>query len=263
MDEQAFVKLTRDMRAAATTMTRDEARYLCESYLTMQGKRKAVGNQMGAMERRNEGEPHKVLEWIEDNTLGMEKQILSALKSYAESQPMGKWALSVTGIGPVIAAGLLAHIDIEKCPTVGHIWAFAGLDPSKKWAKGQKRPHNAQLKVLCFYAGESFIKVKGKPDDVYGKLYESRKLYEQGKNESGAYADAAKARLEANSKHAQAKIYKTGKLPPGHIHARCRRYAVKQFLADWHAEAYRQHFGKEPPLPYPIAILGHAHMRAA
>jgi hypothetical protein len=263
MDNEAFVKLTRDMRAASATMTRDQARYLCEAYLDMQGKRKGTDQQIGAMEKRKEDEPHKVLDWISENVFALERQILSALQSYAESQPMGRWALEVCGIGPVIAAGLLAHIDIEKCPTVGHIWAFAGLDPSKKWEKGQKRPHNAALKVLCFYAGESFIKVKGNKEDVYGKLYETRKVYEQGMNERGEYAEQAKARLAITPKHAQAKIYKSGKLPPGHIHARCRRYAVKQFLADWHAEAYRQHFGKEPPLPYPIAILGHAHMRAA
>ena len=37
------------------------------------------------------------------------------------------------GIGPVIAAGLLANIDIKQAPTVGHIWRFAGLDPTNKW----------------------------------------------------------------------------------------------------------------------------------
>jgi hypothetical protein len=40
---------------------------------------------------------------------------------------------SIKGIGPVIAAGLLANIDITKAPTAGHIWRFAGLDPSSKW----------------------------------------------------------------------------------------------------------------------------------
>ena len=54
--------------------------------------------------------------------------------------------------------------------------------------------------------------------------------------------------------------YEAGKLPPAHLHARARRWCVKLFLSHWHAEAYRQHFGTEPPLPYPLGILGHAHM---
>jgi hypothetical protein len=49
----------------------------------------------------------------------------------------------------------------------------------------------------------------------------------------------------------------------GHINDRARRYAVKQFLADLHGAWYRCEFGREPPLPYPVAHLGHAHVRNA
>jgi hypothetical protein len=48
-------------------------------------------------------------------------------------------------------------------------------------------------------------------------------------------------------------------LPQKALHERSKRWAVKLFLAHWHAEAYRRHYGKEPPLPYAIGILGHAH----
>jgi hypothetical protein len=44
---------------------------------------------------------------------------------------------------------LLARIDIVKAPTAGHIWRYAGLDPTVRWNKGEKRPWNAGLKVLC------------------------------------------------------------------------------------------------------------------
>jgi hypothetical protein len=171
--------------------------------------------------------------------------------------------MGVCGIGPILAAGLIAHIDITKCPTVGHIWSFAGVNPEQKWNRGEKRPWNASLKVIFWKIGESFVKVKNKPDDVYGKLYDKRKAYELGQNEIGAYAKQSEEKLRANPNHAQKAIYKTGKLPPGHIHSRCKRYAVKQFVSDWHAEAYRDHFKTEPPKPYPIAILGHAHERRA
>lgn len=248
------------MKSAAKTMTRNEARYLLSLYLTMQDNRKASDQKSAKMEERNKGEPHAVLNWVSENSFALEKQILGALEMFASFQPMGKWAMAIDGVGPVVAAGLLAHVDIEQAPTVGHIWAFAGLDPSKKWEKGGKRPHNAALKQICYYAGESFVKCTKSP---YRKVYDDRKELEQQKNERGEYAEQAAAIVQSRPTHAQRAIYKTGKLPPGHIHSRAKRYAVKQFLSDWHAQAYRDHFKCEPPKPYPIAILGHAHERKA
>lgn len=267
MDQEALVKLTKDLKSAATTMTRHEARYLIDAYMTMQDNRKRSDLQIGAMERRKTGEPHAVLQWLSDNAFSLERQILSALSAFAESQHMGKWALGVHGVGPVVAAGLLAHIDMEKCPTVGHIWAFAGLDPSKKWEKGKKRPHNAALKLICYYAGESFIKTSNSQKSPYGQLFRKRKDFEKRKNEAGDYKETAKALCDkATPNYKKTEGYKKnveGKLGDGHINSRARRYAVKQFLSDWHGAAYRDHFGKEPPKPYPIAILGHAHERIA
>jgi hypothetical protein len=43
------------------------------------------------------------------------------------------------------------------------------------------------------------------------------------------------------------------------LHARAKRYAVKLFLAHLHEVWYREHYKTAPPIPYPIAHLGHAH----
>ena len=166
------------------------------------------------------------------------------------------------GIGPVISAGLLAHIDIEKAPTVGHIWRFAGLDPTVKWEKGKKRPWNAGLKTLCWKAGQSFMKLSGREDCYYGGVYRERKAYEIVRNDRGDNTTLAVQLVLKVGKTTEAhKHLSTGKLPPGQIDARARRYAVKLFLSHLHAEWYRRHFHKEPPLPYPIAHLGHTHMK--
>lgn len=163
----------------------------------------------------------------------------------------------------MIAAGLLAHIDITKAPTVGHIWRFAGLDPTVTWAKGQKRPWNASLKVLAWKIGESFVKVSGHDSDFYGHLYLERKAREQAKNEAGAYAEQAAAMLTKKrfrDETGAKKAYESGKLPPGHIHARAKRWAVKLFLSHWHHVAYESHYGTLPPKPYILTIEGgHAH----
>jgi hypothetical protein len=259
MDQEILVKLSRDMKSAAETMTANQARYLTSLYLTMQRNRKAADQKIAKMVERSEGEPHAVLTWASDNALALESQILGALKAFALSQPMGRWAMGILGVGPIVASGLLAHVDIDKCPTAGHLWAFAGFDPSKKWGKGEKRPHNAALKQIGYYAGESFIKLKGNPECAYGRMYDERKAYEQAKNEAGDYAEFARAYLERRPTHAQAKTYKSGKLPAGHLHARARRWVIKMFLAHWFEEAYWKRHGREAPLAYPVAVQKHAH----
>lgn len=252
--------LSRDLRKAAVTLSDIEARFLVDSYYSMQGQRIRADNQIRAMAE----EPHDVLGWLGEQSERLENQVKAALDSYTAGHPVGPWLRAVKGIGPVISAGLLAHIDIRQAPTVGHIWRFAGLDPTSKWNKGEKRPWNAELKVICWKAGESFVKVSGKDDAVYGELYRLRKEVETARNAAGEFAAQAAAALAAKryGKDTEAfKSYSTGKLPPAHIHARATRWAVKQFLADLHGEMHRKILGSEPPLPYPIAILGHAHHR--
>lgn len=257
---EPVARMTRDLRAAAATLSDHEARFLVDSYYMMQDNRIRSGHQLRQI--GESGEPNSVLSFLEDQSSTIEGQIKSALDRYSAAHPVGQWMRAQKGIGPVIAAGLLAHIDITKAPTVGHIWRFAGLDPTMKWEKGQKRPWNATLKTLCWKIGESFVKVSGADDAYYGVIYRERKALETQRNDAGAFAEQAAAVLASRKigKDTDAfKAYSAGRLPPAHVHARAKRYAVKLFLAHTHEVWYRHHFKVDPPLPYPIAILGHAH----
>ncbi len=252
-------RLSRDLAKAATTLSASEARYLVDAYYQMQDDRKRAHNQVRSMET----EPHEVLAWLAEQSETLEGQIKRALDQYTDANPVGKWMKNVYGIGPVIAAGLLAHIDIEKAPTAGHIWRYAGLDPTSKWGKGEKRPWNADLKTLCWKIGQSFMKFSNKEECFYGKLYRERKLYEQQRNDSGANAELCQRILSEKkfSKDTDAFGHLTGgKLPPAQIDARARRWAVKMFLSHVHAFWYEHHFKTKPPKPFAIEHLGHAHM---
>jgi hypothetical protein len=294
-----------------------EIRYHVDLYYQLQEYRKAGGNQERAAIKSGEP-PGQFAIWVQGNLQGLEDQIEVFLDEATENNTVGKWAKSVCGIGPVIAAGLLAHIDIEKAPTVGHIWRFAGLDPTQHWlgkekakstvdeiretadsldsalplvaqrvgvrietlrrlattskkdgkpvkltwdtlaTAAAKRPWNASLKVLCWKIGESFVKVSGSASDIYGQVYLLRKEEEQKKNEAGEFKEQAKQHKVGKGTDAYA-WYSQGKLPPAQIHARAKRYAVKLFLSHFHEVAYRDKFHRDPPLPYPVAVLGHAH----
>jgi hypothetical protein len=251
-------RLTKDLKEAALLMTNAEVRFLVDTYYMMQDDRKRFANQSRALLEQEE--PNNLIPWLTGQADGLEQQIKRALDIWSADQAVGKWARSIVGIGPVISAGLLAHINIEKAPTVGHIWRYAGLDPTSKWEKGQKRQWNAELKTLCWKIGESFVKVSGKDDDVYGKVYLQRKEYENARNEQLLYKEIAEYRATTVDKKTEAyKSYIIGKLPAGHLHARCKRYAVKLFLAHFHHALYLKHYGTKPPKPWVIEHGGHIH----
>ena len=311
-----IARLSRDLRKAATLLTPTEARFLVDGYYLIQENRIRADAQVRSMAEA--GEPVTLLLWLGEQMRSLENQVKGGLDKYSMGHPVGEWARSVTGVGPVIAAGLLAHIDIKKAPTAGHIFSFAGLNAEREWLgskragevvrevvgkdkKGRlsdteiadiatgagfnvsfimamlkddpptvtkvikavsKRPWNAQLKTLCWKLGESFVKVSGNENDVYGKLYLQRKAKETAANKAGEYADQAKAMLAKKNfgKGTEAyKAYVEGRLPLGHIHARAKRWAVKIFLSNLHEVWYEKHHGVPAPAPYPFAHLGHVH----
>lgn len=262
IEVEALNKLKRDIKNAGTTLSKEEARYLVDLYYQMQEYRKASDNQVRQLQKEDTKEPHETLAFFANNFRTLERNIKSVLQVYAESKPIGQWMLSICGIGPVISAGLMANIDITKVQTAGQIQAFAGLDPTREWNKGEKRPYNARLKTLCWKIGQCFIKVQNNEEDVYGKIFAIRKAYEIERNEKGELADQAKAKLEKYNigKNTDAyKWYSQGKLPPAHINQRASRYAVKIFLSHLFSVWYEMEHKEKPPKPYAIAILNHAH----
>lgn len=255
-------RLSRDMAMTSTTLSLDEARYLVDAYYTIQGNRISSNNQVRALEETEE--PHSVIAWLAAQDETLESQIKRVLDKWTDAQEVGRWLRSIVGIGPVIAAGIIAHIDIEKATTVSKIWRFAGLDPTCKWEKKQKRPYNAKLKtLLAFKIGESFVKVQGHENDIFGKIYAAHKRWLQERNDAGEFTEEAARILVAkrfNPSTDAYKAYSVGKLPPAHVHARARRYAVKLFVAYLHYHWYKMHFKREPPEPFASAMLQHEHI---
>ena len=203
-----------------------------------------------------------VLKFLENSQNISERNIQKILDKVTDTTAAGRWAKSIIGIGPVIAAGLTAYIDITKAQTVGAVWSFAGVDPRIAWheqdwhrkklqefypvengtwripvadaediapivkrgvayvkrvleqeAKGTshapgneiikhfaKRPWNTTMKsLLCFIAGESFIKHRNNPKAVYGPIYWERKQIEIARNLNGNFTDQARETMATNA----------------------------------------------------------------
>jgi len=258
MTDVSVQRLSKDLVQAARTLSDKEARFLVDNYYIMQDSRKRSDNQVRAMS----DEPHATLAWFAKQSDTLELQTKRALDAYSDEHAAGVWMKSLYGIGPVIAAGMLAHIDITRAPTVGHIWRFAGLDPTTKWEKKTKRPWNAELKTLCWKVGQSFMKFSGSEDCYYATFYKERKALEIERNERGDNVELCKTILTQKNfdkKTDAFKHYSAGRLPPAHIDARARRYAVKMFLSHMHLVMYFAHYNELPPKPFVIEHMGHVH----
>ena len=243
-------RLSKDLAKASTELGEHEARFLVDSYYQIQQNRITAAAQIRAIQQGDTNEPHKVISWLFEQNYVLEKQLARSLGKFAESKRIGQWLLSITGIGPVIAAGLIAEFDPSKSINSSSFLRFAGLI-NEPWEKGQKRPYNAKAKTLAaFKLGESFVKVQNNDNDFYGKLFAKRKAKLIEENEALLFKDVALEKAQKVGKSTEAyKSYSIGKLPPAHIHARARRYAVTIFLCHFH-ETYRRVLDLPVRAPY-------------
>lgn len=119
------------IRTGRLKMTTADIRYMVDLYYQVQDFRKASANQDRASSEIDE--PTRLVSWVFAQMKTLENQVKRAMDAWTETSPVSVWAKSQKGIGPVLSAGLAAHIDIERAPTVGHIWRFAGQDPTCVW----------------------------------------------------------------------------------------------------------------------------------
>lgn len=125
--------LDQEMLERVRLITHTEARYLVDSYYACQDYRKSLDNQIRAHVQQVDDQPAGMLTWWAQNMERMENQIKKALEWYAQSTEIGRWSMNIFGIGPVIAAGLIAHIDMDRAVTPGHIYSYAGIIPGVQW----------------------------------------------------------------------------------------------------------------------------------
>lgn len=257
-------RLSRDLSAASRVMGIGEARFLVDQYYTTQNQRKRAKSQALALDKGADvkglhPEPHVLLDWLFEQSSALENQIKRSLNHFTLEHLMGDWMRRVVGIGPVISAGIIAHLETPR-ETVGKIYQFAGIAGAdqKPWKKGELRPYNTRLKTIQWHAGQSFMKFSGREDCFYGHLYRKRKDFEVMMSETGQRAETAKEWLPRVGKATDAyKHYSAGHLPPSQLDGRARRYAVKIFLSHMN-EIWLERTGQPIRKPFPLEKLGHS-----
>ena len=134
--EQKVKKLNKELKTQLASLTQHQARLLVDEYYLLQKHRIATENQVRMLAEKDEA-ADIIMHFAGEYSV-LENEMKNALHLYAKGDPVGQWALSITGIGPVLAAGLLAHIDMAKAKTAGNIWSYAGLTNEREWLGAEK-----------------------------------------------------------------------------------------------------------------------------
>lgn len=207
----------------------EEVKHLVSQYFRMQEHRMAFTSQVRTLKK--EGKETALLEEYAGKLQEIEKDLYKELARWVCGERLWKEFLKdVKGIGPVIAAGTLRMVDINKAQHVSSLWKFAGMDvtaegKAPRLTRGQKTTWNPQMRMLCWKIARSFLML-GSP---YREVYDKRKEHEEREHKD---------------------------LRPIQIHIRAQRYMVKMFLKDlW--VAWRTLEGLPVTEPYVIAKLGH------
>ena len=108
-------KLGKDLKLASGHLGKDEGRFLVQQYYTVQENRIAAQHQARKLQEANK--PYDLIKYVSSQMALIEFQIKNSLDIWTNNQKVGVWLRSIKGIGPVITAGLIAHLDIEKAPT--------------------------------------------------------------------------------------------------------------------------------------------------
>lgn len=129
-------RLNGDLRKAAATLERDEARYLVDTYYQIQEDRKSHKNRERAA--AEDQEPNLFMSWVGGRYVELEAKIKMAMKAYANQSHTGRWTLGLFGFGEVFAGGLIAYLDITRAPNAGSLWRFCGVDGKVEWKSSAK-----------------------------------------------------------------------------------------------------------------------------
>lgn len=142
----------------------------------------AYGNRLLAVEQGRDQMPPEqvaVVQRIFDRVQAFEVEVEEEIRHASRDIPEIQAVRKVKGIGPTIAAELYAMIDIERADTVSALWRYCGMGvvegKAERRVKGDKLHYNADLKVVMFKIGKSFM-MTGSP---YKRVYDDAKAYYQ------------------------------------------------------------------------------------
>lgn len=242
----------KDFKDAAKVIPKRQVKYLVDMYYTAQQMRIAVEGKLRSLEEV----PNAVLTIFLDMFEEVEKDLQSALDVYTANSDVGASFRRIKGIGPVLTAGWMAHVNVHIAVNAAKVMRFGGYDPTVKWEKGQKRPYNADLKLVLSKMGRAFVFLSNR-NSFFGQKYKENKKLIEKRNEAGMFAERCAELLRTRKYKEETnafKCYSVGKYPPAHISASARLKTVALCVGVLHREHFRCVHGAYPADPFLVAF---------
>ncbi len=209
-------------------------RALVDARQSIQRDRIRFGNRLSAIERGAdivEPSTMNILEGWNARFEELERDVDENIRVISTDYPIIERMTKVKGIGKLLAARLVASIDISKDDTVSSMWRYCGFGMkdgvSERMKKGEKLHYNKHVKPVCYLIGMSFLKSRSPYSSIY---YEAKEYYQGNRPE-------------------------WTKL---HIHFAAMRKMIKIFLSHlW--QVWREMEGLPTSMPYIIGKGSHTH----
>jgi len=265
-------------------------RNLVDIYYDFQGQRIQTQLRIGASQRTHTLTKEELsiygITTILENAGNFEKDIEKLITKQLLNHALWTQYLSkITGIGPLIAAGLIAYIDdIEKFDHVSSLWQYSGYGMNRfcpkckkptsvevpyETGKTAKKLHPLEICPLC--QGDTIPIIQKRAlgyqsnwNDRLKQLgYKAASSFVKQSAEKSKYRKLYdKIKIDERRAHPE-KIVTKGKTTfnDGHINNRTMRKVSKIFLAHvW--QTWRRQKGLEATEPYAKQLLGHSVVEA-
>jgi hypothetical protein len=171
IDLAKAIKFSKDMKEQILkieSVSKQEVRTLVKLFYQLQDQRKATREQIRAIEQDRYGKPASkdregaselddaeaatdllaeidtdannianevntiVLDWVNANCIVIENGIKKALELLCSQDEVGRWLMNIVGIGPVLAAGIMAYFDVTDKEYATQFISYAGLNNNNR-----------------------------------------------------------------------------------------------------------------------------------
>lgn len=180
-------------------------RALVDHRAALQAERIRWGNRLAAATNgediTSDGELRMAQKWHEIYSrleIDADTEITRIIKDH----PMMPQLRHVRGVGPLLAAKMLALIDITRADSVSALWRYAGygvIDGQRERpTKGEKLHYNIRLKTTLYLVAGSFLKCSS----PYRRVYDDAKAFYQANR-----PEWTKAHIHAASMRKMIKVF--------------------------------------------------------